>query len=187
MGMNIVLETVSSRTAAPLFHKYEGQEDPQPACLELQTDTGTLRVTWERVRSHDQRDGCVRWVLSPALSASAINSLLHDCIVPAERICMGDRPIEAIDEIHDLCVIYNTVEENWDKIEVVEFYMTRTLAKDPRMLEFTADYTDAGIIDLARELQQEAASNGICVLGNIENYLWELRAQLRKDKKEKRA
>lgn len=177
-------------TAAPLYHRYPGQNKPQDAYIELDCRTGELSADWNAEVGGGVPEAVYfghirRFPVSCYISQSALYDLLTDPEVRAlaDRIIAGyiDDEGRAIltDDAHAAAY---TIEarlamSNWPEYQVQVYDADEWIGEDT-MRTITAETTDGALDEIAASAQSQADIDGVMINGNIRDFLRNFRANL---------
>jgi len=165
----------------PVYCKYDGQTGEQDAYIYLNSKTETLYADYNAeigsaIFADCWNNHTLAWNIQSNLTAEELNELLKRIAPLAERVLSAyeskwdgnnhvgtyedyDAP-RAMEEIEEICNDTETSSKGvWD---AEDWY------RDDRQLMVTKDMSEEDLCTLAEQLEEEAESEGITVVGTLE-------------------
>lgn len=173
---------------APLYHRYPGQTNPQPAYLCINPRLNEMYVEWDgeigNAMPMDVWDGRrYRWEINSALTGAAVDQLLADVLPLAERFSAGHTRVwdgskdrsHLTDDAHEADLeIENRCAGEPDHSDLVQVWSV-----DQYLLNVTSDVTaettDEEIARMAADIESDADSDGVLLDGDVTEYLTDQR------------
>ncbi|MEU7631697.1 hypothetical protein AB0C34_17165 [Nocardia sp. NPDC049220] len=89
----VTVQRLDESTPSALHHHYQGEIDPQPCFVQLDTESGELTADWDDevgpgTPESVQNNQVLRWTI-PLLTAAAANGLLEEIAPAAQQVLDG--------------------------------------------------------------------------------------------------
>lgn len=197
----VTVKTLDTDNQAQLYRQYQGQMQPQPVFVELDTEDGELSVDWSAaigagMSASVYHGRTLSWPLPRALTATAANELLANIAPMAQAVLdgyaidwdgsnwvgapTGPAAVDAIDKIGEWCT-----ESDWDPADTVCGYDAADwFSEGLDEVGVTAETTNEQLTVIAAQQDKDAATAGVCgftVLEGALEFLTGYRDELRED------
>lgn len=202
-GYLLMSVTISHCLSSTELHRqYDGQNQPQPAYIELDVETGTLKASYDSVvgtaSPASVRYGFERRYAIPILTGEAANALMEMLVPLADRVVadweehwddsntvvrLGEDALAAEQEMEEL--IRAETADHPDDSMVAEWDLDgATNGHEAEMFKITAHTTNARLDEIETEILAgltECGGGAVAVCDGLDRYLRDLRDAFRED------